>query len=66
VRGLPLFRLDGLHLDGLAILLDRPLALVGDLLHGGLDDLHALLGGIGGIFVRRLYVVLQVLLADAL
>jgi hypothetical protein len=39
---------------------------MGNLLHGGLDDLHALLGGIGGIFVRRLYIVLQVLLTDAL
>jgi hypothetical protein len=46
VRGLPLFGPDGLYLDGLATSLDCPLALAGNLLHNGLDDLHALLGGI--------------------
>jgi hypothetical protein len=66
VQGLPLFRPDSLHLDSLATSLDRPLALTGNLLHSGLDDLHTLLSGIGGIFVRRLHAVLQVLLANAL
>jgi hypothetical protein len=66
VRGLPLFGPDGLHLDGLATSLDCPLALAGDLLHGGLDDLHALLGGIWGIFIGRVHTVMQVLLTDAL
>jgi hypothetical protein len=66
VRGLPLFRPDSLHPDGLAASLDHPLALAGNLLHGGPDNLHALLSSILGIFIRHVHTVTQVLLTNAL
>lgn len=56
VQGLPLFRLDCFHPDGLATMLDHLLALIGHLLHGILDHLHRLLSGIYGVFLWGCYV----------
>jgi hypothetical protein len=66
VRGLPLFGPDGFHPDGLAAMLDRLLALAGDLLHSGPDHLHQLLSGILGIFLWGCHTSKQVMRLNTL